>query len=75
MGMIIWSLKRRNLQQKCKISETNKPRAIKSHMTDVYSGAKGLLEYRAEWSKSLVTIATDKSHGVIMAKFFCLFSS
>ena len=52
----------------CKISETNEPRAIKFHMTYTFSGTKVSLKYRVEWIKPLVTMATDRSHRVIMAK-------
>ena len=35
---------------------------------DIFSGTKVLLEYRVQWIKTLVTMATDSSHRVIMAK-------
>ena len=60
------------------ISETSRPITIKFYLKHHWGGGKAVLGFGADQIGTLVSMATDSSHRVIMGKrasslFFCLF--
>ena len=50
------------------ISETSKPITIKSYLKHHYGGGKAALGFGADQIRTLVSMATDRPHRVIMGK-------
>ena len=50
------------------ISETSWPIAIKFHLKHYWAGGKAALGFGADQIRTLVSVATDSSHSVIMGK-------
>ena len=50
------------------ISETSGPIATKFYLKHHWVGGKGVLGFGPEWIRTLVSMATDSSHRVIMGK-------
>ena len=60
------------------ISETNRPITIKFYLMQHWGGGKAALYFGADQIRTLVSMATDSSHRVIMGKrassrFLCCF--
>ena len=50
------------------ISETSRPIAIKFYVKHHWGGGKARVGFNPDWLRTLVPMATDSSHRVIMGK-------
>ena len=51
------------------ISETSRPIVIKFHLEHYWGGGLSVISFRPDRIRTLVSMATDSSHRVIMGKF------
>ena len=55
------------------VSETSGPTAIKFYLKHHWGGEKAAIGFVPDWIRTLVSMATDSSHRIIVATFSRLF--